>query len=121
MPTDVIDTTAESVDEPMQRMSGADLAVIVISACGRTPQGAMCARAIAPPELLQADGPTIREAILSSMPPHWTKSMPMLEPRLNELDENDLRILLVMVSAFWCMGRIEGVQEERAANGEERD
>lgn len=120
MPEDVIETTAEPVYEPPTvtelepTRDGAELAMIVVAACGRTPQGNICARPMVPPELLAADRATVRDAILSTIPLMWLEKLPNIQVELDGATEAQLRMLLVMNSSFWCMGRIEGTLEERA-------
>ena len=118
MPTDVIDTVAESVEPepttPADHLSPDELAMLVVCSCGRTKEGNMCARPVVPPELMLAEPETVRDAILTTIPPKWRELLPNLETELEAASDNQLRMLLVMNSCFWCMGRIEGTLEERA-------
>lgn len=112
----VVETTAEVVEnEPDTSLIAAEqLALLVGRACGRSAKGNLTAKPTIPPELLAAQAPVIREAIRQTMPPSWPKVLPQLNQRLETLDANDLRLLLVVAMSYYALGRVQGRIEERA-------
>lgn len=122
--TEIIETTGENLSP--EQSTGAELspaealATAVIIACGKDGKGDLTARPMMTPELLAAEAPLIREAIRSTMQRSWKKQLPALDERLETLDENDLRMLLIFASCYFCLGRMQGMLEERlnAATGE---
>lgn len=40
--------------------------------------------------------------------------IPGLQERIDTLDENDLRMLLLLTNSFWCWGRVQGTIDERS-------
>lgn len=113
----VIDTSAETIEEtPAQR-----LALAVAKACSTSARGNPTAQPSMPEELADPDldVEVIRDAIRATMLPSWKKSLPLLDARLDSLNKEDARFLLVLAMTYYALGRIQGTIEERAKNADD--
>lgn len=50
------------------------------------------------------------------MPVTWLAMMPNLSERIDQLEDADLKTLFILTNCYWCLGRIQGVQDATMAD-----
>lgn len=126
MPDEVIETSGtEAPTEPplTNQQEAQDLAIKVARACGHAKnnegQTMLIARPVLIPELATASTELLRATLRVTMPPTWLVRMPALGTRIDELEENDLRTLLILTACFYSLGRAQAyIEISQQQNGD---
>ena len=85
----------------------------VIEACGKDAKGDITSRPVMIPEVLEASPELLRDAVRATMQASWKRLLPALDQRLETLEADDLRFLLILSACYYSLGRMQGILEER--------